>query len=189
MAFRFLYALRQAWSYRRQLKNFVQDPKLQIANICSLSQEYLFSMGIVALVLDYDGVLAAHGEPTPREEVLVWLRQCLAGPCQIFILSNKPTVERKEFFQVHFPTINFITAKRKKPYPDGILQILALSDVQESQLLLVDDRLCTGILATLITGTRGLWVNKPYVRFGAHALAEFWIAILRWLEHVAIALL
>lgn len=190
MTFRTLYTIAQAWCYKQQLKDFMKDTKLQIINVCDISPEYLVSLGVTVLILDYDGVLAAHGEPTPKEQVMVWLRQfsVVYAPHQIYILSNKPTIERKEFFQIHLPQITFITAKRKKPYPDGILQIISMSGANPEQLLLVDDRLGTGILATLIAGTKGLWLTRPYINIKTHPLIESGIIILRWLERTAIAL-
>lgn len=184
MNLRFIYTLTAAWRLRASLRRYIYDPKLQLSTIMQLIPEELLVRGASALALDYDGVLAAHGEPEPRPEVLDWLRRFISqfAPHNIYILSNKPTLERQQFFQQHFPAVKFIIAKRKKPYPDGLQQILADANLQPQQLLLVDDRLCTGILVTAIVGTQGLWVTKPYINFKFHPLIEAGIMALRWLE-------
>lgn len=184
MCFRFFYAIREAWRFKKQLKNFMQMPYLQLANIKDISISMLDAHGVTVLALDYDGVLAAHGEPEPRPEIIAWLRQfsTVFTPNKIYILSNKPTIERQAFFRQYFPAINFICATRKKPYPDGLLQIATMADVLPQNVLLVDDRLCTGILATLIGGTQGLWITEPYVNIMSKPVAESWFKFLRWFE-------
>jgi predicted HAD superfamily phosphohydrolase YqeG len=162
----------------------MQEPSLQLVNIQDISKPELDVRGVSVLVLDYDAVLAAHGEPQPRPEIIIWLRQFskLFAPGKIYILSNKPTLGRQEFFLQNFPEIKFIFATRKKPYPDGLLQVSAEAGVSPQQLLLVDDRLCTGILATIISDTQGIWITKPYVNIMARPIAETWFMLLRWSE-------
>ncbi len=63
MILRTLYAITNAWHYRKILKKYVLEPQLQIANVIELKPEQLLQQNINALVLDFDGVLAAHGEP------------------------------------------------------------------------------------------------------------------------------
>lgn len=184
MCFRFFYAIRESWRFKLQLKNIMQSPQMQLINIQDISKSELDARGVSILVLDYDGVLAAHGEPEPKPEILTWLRQFsqIFAPGKIYILSNKPTLGRQEFFLQNFPEIKFIFSKRKKPYPDGLLQIATEAGVAPQHLLLVDDRLCTGVLATLIAGTQGLWITKPYVNIMARPIAETWFMFLRWSE-------
>lgn len=188
MCFRFFYAIRESWRLKSQLKRFVQSPNLQLANIQDISNFALDALGVSVLVLDYDAVLAAHGEPQPKPEIIVWLQQFakIFAPGKIYILSNKPTVIRQEFFIQNFPEIKFIFVKRKKPYPDGLLQIAADAGVMPKSLLLVDDRLCTGILATLIAGTQGIWITKPYVNIMSRPIVETWFIFLRWSEQLII---
>lgn len=188
MCFRFFYAIRESWRFKEQLKHFMQTPGLQLSNIHDISISELGVRGVSVLVLDYDGVLAAHGELEPKPEIVSWLQHfCKVFPPEkIYILSNKPTIGRQKFFMQNFPQIKFVIAKRKKPYPDGLLQIAALADVLPQQLLLVDDRLCTGILATLTSGTQGLWITRPYVNIMAQPIIESWFKFLRWSEQYII---
>lgn len=184
MIFRIFYAIKYAWKNRLQLHAYINDPALQLANITDLSIDFLRSAKVKALALDFDGVLAAHGEPTPRPEVMQWLQHLVLNftPNQVFVLSNKPTNSRYEFFKQHFPSIIFIKAARKKPYPDGLLQIQQISQLNIQNILLVDDRLLTGILASIIANTKGIWIVKPYINLRARPLTELSIMLLRTVE-------
>jgi predicted HAD superfamily phosphohydrolase YqeG len=187
MLARMRYTINQWWKYRLFLKQYPTDPQRQILKIIDLKPERLQQLGILALALDYDGVLASHAEPTPREEVIKWLTDFVQSYSarQIYILSNRPTACMQDFFQKKFPDISFIIVQRKKPYPDGLESILQQSGVLPSQLLLVDDRLGTGILATIIAGTRALWVTAPYTDFFARPFSEAFFMGLRFSERLA----
>jgi HAD superfamily phosphatase (TIGR01668 family) len=188
MNFRFIFAIQQAWHFKSQLKQYLVNPALQLVSVRDIKLDVLNAAGIKALILDYDGVLAAHGEPTPRPEIITWLQDLIRAytPNKIYILSNKPTTSRQVYFKQNFPQIEFVIGKRKKPYPDGLQQIIAETGFLPAQLLLVDDRLLTGILATIIAGTKGYWVTKPYVNVRSRPFAEIGIIILRLIERVAL---
>lgn len=190
MILRTIYTIKQSWHFKTQLKRYIHDPTLQLKSVRDISTEYLAAKNVHALVLDYDGVLAAHGEPTPRPENLAWLQAFSQtyAPHKIYILSNKPNADRIEYFQQHLPNITFVKAERKKPYPDGMLQIVKMSGLPAIQIMIVDDRLCTGILAALIAGTQGCWITVPYINLQGRFFAELGFIILRWLERIIIAL-
>lgn len=180
MCFRIFYSISQGWRHRQQLKRYMRDPALQVAQVQDIYITDLEARGVKAVVLDFDGVLAAHGETILSPEIVAFLKSLRAFP--IYILSNKPTLERLEYFKLNFPAIKFIVANRKKPYPDGLQQILRLANLEPRQILLVDDRLGTGILATIIAGTQGLYVRLPFVNFKSRPIVESFFAFLRWLE-------
>jgi HAD superfamily phosphatase (TIGR01668 family) len=190
MILRTLYCLKQTWRFRIQLNRYITDHKLQLKDVRSITTTYLSAKNVKALVLDFDGVLAAHGEHTPRSENLTWLQEITRAyaPHKIFILSNKPNADRISYFQEYFPSITFVKAARKKPYPDGLQQIIALSGAPATQIMIVDDRLCTGILAALIVGCQGCWITRPYINLQHRFFAEIGFIFLRWLERVMIAL-
>lgn len=190
MILRTIYTLKQSWRFKTQLKKYITDPTLQLKSVRDLTAEYLAAKNVQALVLDFDGVLAAHGEPTPRAENLEWLQEFSRryAPHKIYVLSNKPNPERITYFQDHFPSIEFVKAARKKPYPDGMVQIENLAGLPAAQIMIVDDRLCTGILAAIITGAQGCWITVPYINLRGRFFAELGFIILRWLERVLIAL-
>lgn len=187
MLSRIVYAIKAFWCNRTQLKQYAAARDLQLASIVNLTPQNLTDRGIEALVLDFDGVLAAHAELRPRADVVQWLNTFAQefAPHKIYILSNKPTAERQAYFKQNFPDITFIVAKRMKPYPDGLQQILLTSGLLPNQLLLVDDRLGTGILATIISGIQGYWITQSITNFYARPLRETWFMLLRHIERLA----
>lgn len=190
MLSRIRYTVSVGMRNRKKLRNFLLDPNLQLRTITDLRLADLERLGIQILVLDFDGVLAPHAEPCLDPQVYRWLQDFSQSfPVnKIYILSNKPTIQRQEYFQQHFPGIKFIVAKRKKPYPDGLLQIIQETAFKPEQLLLVDDRLGTGIIAAIISGTRAYWVNQPYADFKKRPVRESFFAGLRWLEQKLLAI-
>lgn len=190
MILRTIYTLKQSWRFKTQLKRYLKDSTLQLKSVRDITTEYLAEKNVQVLVLDYDGILAAHGEPTPRPENIAWLQEISQkyAPHKIYILSNKPNPDRIAYFQQHLPNIGFVKAARKKPYPDGMLQVVNLSGVPATQIMIADDRLCTGILAALIAGTQGCWITVPYINLRDSFFAELGFIILRCLERVIIAL-
>ena len=153
-------------------------------SILTIAPTKLKTDGVKALALDFDGVLAHHGAPHPIPEAVEWLKQCQAvfGGEMIFILSNKPTEERRQWFAEHFPAFRFISGVRKKPYPDGLEKTGALAEVPLSSVLMVDDRLLTGCLAALLAGARPCYIRRPYASFRHRPLAELFFMLLRMAE-------
>jgi HAD superfamily phosphatase (TIGR01668 family) len=175
----------------RILLRRILDETPATSNILSLDPSALKSSGIAALALDFDGVLAHHGAPAPLPEAVEWVNRCHAvfGGDRIFILSNKPTEGRRQWFAAHFPDIRFISGVRKKPFPDGLIKTGELSGVPLSQILMVDDRLLTGCLAALVAGARPFCIRRPYVSFSHRPLAELFFMLLRRAERCFVALI
>ena len=182
--FRILYALRQGFRYRFELRQFLHDNHKHVSSVIQFDLQQSRAQGVQGIILDFDGVLAAHAEPKPREEVCLWLNQCIEifSSQRVFILSNKPTPTREQYFLKEYPGVRFIIANRKKPYPDGINKIVQQSGLEPQALLLLDDRLGTGILATLISGIRGCLVTQPYQNFQHRPIRESFFQGLRWLD-------
>jgi putative phosphatase len=176
---RIFFTLEMAFRHRAALKQYAHDPALQLRDVRDLSISVLKTTGIRVLVLDFDGVLASHGETAPDNELFDWLNSCVQflGKDRVFILSNKPTEARFKYFEQHFPGIVFMPVQRKKPYPDGLLQVLARTKVEAQSLLMVDDRLFTGILAAILAGTKAYWLIHPRTNFRKRPLTEsyFWL--------------
>jgi predicted HAD superfamily phosphohydrolase YqeG len=166
--------------YRRDLARIVAETPLE-ASILSIDPAELKGRGASALALDFDGVLAGHGFPAPLPEAVVWLQRCetVFGGDNIFILSNKPTEGRRQWFADHFPAMRFISGVRKKPYPDGLVNTGALAGVPLSAIMMVDDRLLTGCLAALVAGARSCYIRRPYVSFRHRPAAELFFGLLR----------
>lgn len=178
---RFLYTLKQAWQHRQCLGHI---RKQAVPNINSLSFENLQQQGIKALLLDFDGVLANHGEIQPHTSIIPFLEAACQhfGENRLFILTNQPNAARAQYFQTHFPSITFIQSFPKKPYPQAIHHILSLTHLEASACLLVDDRLLTGGLLACITGIQVQYINAPLVNYKKHPLLECFFQGLRKLE-------
>ena len=183
-------ALVSGFRHRRKLAQLLTETGGESA-ITNTDPAALHSSGIAALALDFDGVLANHGAPAPLPEAVEWLRRCEAtfGGENIFVLSNKPTEERRRWFAAHFPAMRFISGVRKKPYPDGLNKTGELTRVPLSSILMVDDRLLTGCLAALVAGAVPCYIRRPYISFSHRPAAELFFLTLRAGERLCVRLI
>jgi len=158
---RIYYSFIMTYKYRAALLDIYRrtPPNVQLHKI---SPSSLKQQGIEILALDFDGVLAAHGETYPNQELHNWLKESikLFGAKNIFILSNKPMQKRIDYFKSY--GIDFITEVKKKPYPDGLNKIIAFTGKNNQKLMLFDDRLLTGCLAASIAKVPVTYITKPY---------------------------
>lgn len=177
---RFLFALRQGWLYRREIKQFALTSK--IPNVTQLELSYLIAKKIKVLALDFDGVLASHGQVQPDEEVVTWLNALSGTSIKLALLSNKPNQARRQYFQTAFPELLFIAGFPKKPYPQGLLAIAQHFKVPPQEVLLADDRLLTGVLASCLAGTQVAYVCPARQNFKARWLEESFFEAVRCLE-------
>jgi len=180
-----LVGFTHGFRFRRQLGRLLRETPRD-RSILVLDPASLRLEGISALALDFDGVLAHHGAPCPIPEAIEWLKRCetVFGGERIFILSNKPTEGRRQWFSEHFPAFRFISGVRKKPYPDGLEKTAELAGVPLPSILMVDDRLLTGCLAALVAGARPCYIRSPYYSFRHRPLAEFFFMTLRKIERI-----
>lgn len=181
---RILFALGQLKLKKIKLQSFYQNPAHKIASVLDLPLDFCAKKNIEILVLDFDGVLASHGEIKPQARVHVWLENLVKAHTvrKICILSNKPSLSRAEFFKDHFPEFVWVSGVRKKPYPDGLLKIIQDERVDPKLVCLIDDRLLTGILAAELAGTQAILITKPLCCFKKHFFKECFFASLRFLE-------
>lgn len=175
---RVFFTLWQGWKYRQRLRRVSS-----IDSVTSICLSELDKRGVKVLVLDFDGVLAPHGAFAPLPQVEGFLRQACAhySPHHVYLLSNKPMQKRIQYFAEHFPFIRVIIAK-KKPYPDGLNTIIQQTGEKSEALALVDDRLLTGGLATVLANTQFLYVKNPFVDYAARPIIELFFQSLRYLE-------
>jgi predicted HAD superfamily phosphohydrolase YqeG len=180
---RILYAILGFFQEYQSLKKV-----MRIASIEEVTPEFLCALKIKVLVLDFDGVLSAHGEPVPNSSAQSWLKRQFEESKleKIFILTNNPQVERERFFEANFSQILFVSGGRKKPYPDGLLSIIERTGVSPQEVVLIDDRLLTGVLAAQKAGVQGLWVTHPFMNFRKCPIKEMGFFLLRWVEKVLI---
>jgi|WetSurMetagenome_2_1015567.scaffolds.fasta_scaffold29045_3 uncharacterized protein len=177
MIARFVYSFYHAIRRRRCFAKVSQATM-----VCHIDLKNLQNQGVTTLVLDFDGVLAAHGETFPHPDAEQWLMQSIEifGKEHVFILSNNPFQARQDYFKKL--NIHFIISVRKKPYPDGLLEIARQTRQDKQQIVLIDDRLLTGILSTCLAQTRGILITQPYQEFTRRPFQESFFNFLRFLE-------
>lgn len=184
MLARSIYAIKQAYRYRLALLKFL-NTEHQCLHVTDLTEEKLNMLGVKVLALDFDGVLAPHGEPEILPKIQPWL-ETIGMP--IYILSNKPFPARLNHLS-RYPNLKCITDVSKKPYPDGLLKIAKEAAVSPESILLIDDRLLTGMLATCIAGCQGVWLKVAIKNFRHRPGIELGFQSLRIIEAVGLKLL
>lgn len=189
MLAKIIYTIQQAWSRRYQLKRYLQDNQLQARSLADLDLAQLQTLGISTLVIDFDGVLAPHAGIAIESQLEHWLKaSCEIFADNVFILSNNPTNSRKKYFAENYPKVKFIVAPQKKPYPDGINLIIAATECTPNSLLMIDDRLFTGILAAEIAGVKACFITKPIINLARHPLVEISTAGMRVFERLFVSM-
>jgi HAD superfamily phosphatase (TIGR01668 family) len=171
--------------YRARLSRYIKTQKQwHVPSLIDISFNDLKRRGIQAIILDFDGVLAPHGALEPLEVVQRWLKEAPRhyGRGRLFILSNATQMQRIQYMQIHFPEWHFLKPIRKKPFPEGIQEIQRRTGLSPHAIVMIDDRLLTGILAALQTGVCPLWVTQPFTCFWRQPFVELWYSSLRFLE-------
>lgn len=184
MITRILFTAKMSYHHRKKLREFQKNKDLQSKTVQDLNCPLLKHQGIKILALDMDGVLASYGQNELESNTHLWLKHCIEhwGSANIFIYSNRPNLIRKNYFMKYFPGLGFVEVSRKKPYPDGLYQIMTKTHSKPEEILVVDDRLMTGILASIIVGTKAQWITKPMISLYKRPLTELFFMGLRVLE-------
>lgn len=179
---RILYSCATAISYRKKL--FAAAFSERIGQLADLDPAVDFPEHIKVLALDFDGVLAPHGYPEPTGAMKKWLDKINKSGrfARVYVYSNKPSESRKRYFQENYPEFRFVSNVRKKPYPDGLHKIMEAEGVAPENVLMVDDRLLTGMLAAAVAGTSSLYIAKPLADFSYNPAKEAVFATLRSIE-------
>lgn len=182
--FRWCFTVYEGWKKRKRLKQFLCEPRYQIQSLKDITAQKLDEANIAILILDFDGVLANHGAEKPLPEVELWLKKLALeiGELRIAVLTNQASPARILYFAKHFPLIHVVQGVRKKPYPDGILEIIHYKGVPPHRVVLVDDRLLTGMLATCLSFSHGWYFRHPYSNFLHRPIKECFFSILRVVE-------
>lgn len=188
---RIFYALGKAWAYRRALGTAFGHPDCRITSVTILTASELKSRGIQHLVLDFDGVLAAHAETAMRVEVVQWLHHLLQHwPIErVSLWTNKPAPKRLEWLEEHFPGLEILQGFAKKPYPEALADGLSRWGVPPESVVMVDDRWWTGLLAAEQCGVKLLYLSHPFRCIWRRPLREMGFSFLRGVERVMVPLL
>lgn len=174
---RMFFAVEQGCKHRLELKAIPYTK-----DITTIDWLALYQSGSRVVVLDFDGVLAPDNHLKIHHDVYDVLKKVkeIFGS-HIYILSNKPKAERQSFFALNFPDIPFIVAK-KKPYPDGLLEIIMRENVKAEDVVLIDDRLLTGGLASILAGVKCILIEKPFICLSNNFLRECLFMSIRAIE-------
>ena len=70
---RMLFAINSAKKNKDNIRKILKSPKFHANNITKIKPKSLQQQGNKVLVLDFDGVLAAHGQNTLNPEIIKWL--------------------------------------------------------------------------------------------------------------------
>lgn len=181
---RIFYTVQLMCRHISALRVFGLDPQKHAACITDIPLARFAMTSVSVVALDFDGVLAEHGKPMMREDVEAWVDGLIheLGADKVVLLSNKPTSDRKAYIEKRFPGVGFISGVRKKPYPDGLIKIYQRKHVKPEEVLLIDDRLLTGVLASIEAGCQAIWITEAYQDFEGGLLNEVFFAALRGLE-------
>jgi len=181
----FSYTLSEFYNKRQSLAEIYRQTPRRYSTL-HIHPTELKQQGIEVFILDFDGVLAEYGASQPQ--LNSWLTECVTvfGADHVFILSNRPSPDRIQYFKQHFVGVRFIEVPRKKPYPEGLEKIMQLTQKSPEKLVLVDDRLLTGVLAACIAKTQVIYITDPYINFSKHPIAELFFMSLRLLERLVI---
>lgn len=180
---RYAYAIQQVAIHRQALLQYQQDASLRCPRLLDLDLKSLYQQGVRVLVLDFDGVLSGHDGPEPLSELRPWLAEaCAVFNGHLFVLSNTPSQVRANFFKQHYPQIGFLKPTRAKPYPDGLLSVTTQTQIPPEAVLMIDDRMFTGILSALLAKTRALLITQPYIDWRSHPFKEMFFSSLRHIE-------
>jgi predicted HAD superfamily phosphohydrolase YqeG len=178
------YALYFALKYKKKLYAFLTTPALSRISITALTPDYFRARHLNYIVLDFDGVLANHGAIKPLPEVEAWLNKMMRiFPASHFaLLSNKPFDERLQYFKDHYPNMLVLSGVPKKPYPEGLNQLVKHFSCKKNELVLVDDRLLTGMLAVCLAGVEGVYISNAYKDLSKRPIVEIFFMLLRKFE-------
>lgn len=181
---RWWFAIVEGFRHRARLRAFLKNQNLQIHDITEITTQRLDAANVAILVLDFDGVLAGHDAKEPLPKAHAWLKalSLQIGEQRIALLTNKPKPQRLRYFSEQFPLIHVVRGERKKPFPDGLKEIIRYKNVPPHRVLLVDDRLLTGMLATCLAHCQGWYFRPPCRQFWHAPIRESFFSLLRTVE-------
>ncbi len=155
-----------------------------IDHVTALQLNELVNNNIKVLMLDFDGVLNSYGEVCLNPDVQAWMANLLNNSdIKICILSNNMFKERKTFLQ-KIENLDIIHAIKPKPYPDTILNFMSEHNIAAKNILLIDDRYFTGVLAGVIAGINIFCISNPFTNYKKRWLIESLFLGLRFFERL-----
>ena len=131
-------------------------PKIITDAVTDLPPEFLHSLDIRLLMMDFDNTIVPYTTNVPTEEMEQWLKMMLASDITLCVVSNSKRDRVKIFCDRYgIPCITHA----KKPFTKGIRQCLAQFDVPPAETALVGDQIYTDTLGANCAGVTSILVK------------------------------
>ena len=140
-------------------------PEYLLASVSGITPAFLKAKGIVALVLDVDDTLTAHGSQELAAEVKDWLEQLRAAGVQLMIVSNNTKARVSPFAaRLGLPFVSMAC----KPLTFGLAAARRRFGVPRHAMAIVGDQLFTDRLGGALAGVPVLVVRPmaPEIKWG-----------------------
>ncbi len=124
--------------------------------LTELTPEYLRSIHVRLLMLDFDNTIVPYTTNTPTDKMVAWLNSMVKSDIQLCVVSNSKRSRVVDFCTKY--GIACIT-HAKKPSRKGVLECLRRFDVQPEEAALVGDQIYTDTLCANRCGVRAILVN------------------------------
>ncbi len=131
-------------------------PKLITPKVTDLTAEYLQQKGIRLLMLDFDNTIVPYTTSKPTPEMENWLKEMLASPIAICVVSNSHKSRVRRFCTKY--GIDCIT-HAKKPSSKGIRECLAKYGFAPTECALAGDQIFTDVLGANRAGLYSIRVD------------------------------
>lgn len=134
------------------------QPNILFHRITEIPVEFFVQKGIKLVILDVDNTLTTHGNPTPADGVVDWIRAVKTVGITLAILSNNTNERVKPFAdELGLPFV----AMACKPLTIGLTKACKLYKMHKSQVCLIGDQIFTDILGGNLKGVCTILV-EPY---------------------------
>jgi HAD superfamily phosphatase (TIGR01668 family) len=121
-------------------------PDIKLDTVCSVSNEFLHTNEIYAVILDIDNTIVANGSYDIPAEIETWLKHIEVS---VFFLSNGRE-KRVKYFADRFG-IKY-RHRAKKPFPHGYSEVAEVFGVASKNIAVIGDQLLSDILGGNLAG-------------------------------------
>lgn len=183
--FRFFFSIYYLFKYKAFIKKQLISSNCVVSTVLDINSYFCRLFCIKFIMLDFDGVLSSHNDVNFDENVFYWLKFTyeIYGKSSLCVYSNNIFISRILFLK-KIGIVNTSIGFRKKPYPDFINNVLNNKKLLYHEIILIDDRISTGILAASIAMIRWCLVKNPYLNIKGNFFVELFYIFLRKLENL-----
>jgi uncharacterized protein len=143
--------------------------------ISAISIGELVDAEVRGLIVDLDDTLVGHRQLHPDEQDAAWIAEAVARGIRVVIVSNNV----RAWVQNVAGRLNVgFVHNALKPFPGGFGRALRVLGTTKRQTLVIGDQVFTDVLGASLLGLRTILTDPLVVR------NDFWMRLLRWLEHV-----